>query len=390
MIILPSQIEHSGPGVDLSNQPDGLSVTMAGVDKDFVYSANRVTLIVDLYGYRDVKLAFDAREFGDEPHFPKNASGVVNHENLVGFGPVADFDFDGVSVSADGEDWYEVRGLRDLATRPRHIEIDLDAALLACSLEYTHAFQIRLTQFDNGPIAWDGIALSGIEISGEFVPPLLELPMDDNAAGPTVRDASGHGDLLFLDPGGNPNTAAHSVAGPHGEPNRALAFDGVDDRIALEASFSAALGAGEDFTIAFWVKFPIDPLTPTGYVLWGGATYGTAGTFSAMTDAGASVEGDNRFWLYFRRSDNSSLHRYWNSVNTDAWHHYAVTRQGDTLKWYRDGVLAKTDTNPLNAESFDRPGMSISGEGSRAEQFAMSDFRLYDYALSDAAIAALA
>ncbi len=61
-----------------------------------------------------MRLGFEAMEYGDEPHYPKDEGGSENVENIVGFGPVADFNFDGVAVSMDGVDWYEIQDLRSL------------------------------------------------------------------------------------------------------------------------------------------------------------------------------------------------------------------------------------------------------------------------------------
>ena len=61
-------------------------------------SRNELTLTLDLRPYENVVLSFWALDLGDEPHGP----------------PPAPFtggaDFDGVAVSADGVDWYEVEG----------------------------------------------------------------------------------------------------------------------------------------------------------------------------------------------------------------------------------------------------------------------------------------
>ena len=129
---------------------------MSDPDPDLAYARNRVTLSFDLVGWQDVRLNFEAREFGDEPHAPPPD-------------PFPDdTDFDGVAVSADGVDWFEVRGLRDLSSRFEALEIDLDAAVAAAGIAYGPAFRVRFCQYDNKPVAMDGIALSGILLSGEL------------------------------------------------------------------------------------------------------------------------------------------------------------------------------------------------------------------------------
>jgi len=102
MIVPPSDLEQSGPGTDLSNQPEGLSVQMSDPVRDLEYARNAVTLTFDLSGFEHVRLSFKALEYGDEPHAPKSEEGIEKGENDGVFGPEADSDFDGVAVSADG------------------------------------------------------------------------------------------------------------------------------------------------------------------------------------------------------------------------------------------------------------------------------------------------
>jgi hypothetical protein len=40
MNISPASIEQSGPGVDLSNQPEGLSIQMSDPVRDLAYARN--------------------------------------------------------------------------------------------------------------------------------------------------------------------------------------------------------------------------------------------------------------------------------------------------------------------------------------------------------------
>ena len=132
MQIEPTQIEQAGPGVDLSNVPARLSVKMSDPVKDFQYAGNAVTLTFDLSSHENVRLAFEAKEFGDEPHAPPP-------------GPSADdADFDGVAISVDGVDWYEIQDLRSLRSdRFTVYDIDLDAAVAALGLSYGKTFRIR-------------------------------------------------------------------------------------------------------------------------------------------------------------------------------------------------------------------------------------------------------
>src|SRR4030042_6454677 len=116
MRIAPSEIATDGPGVDLSNLPNGLASTMADEQKDFVYSRNAVTLIYDLSEWSQIRLSFKAMEFGDEPPAPPSNpfTGEAN--------------FDGVAVSNDDITWYEIQDLRHLRSdRFRAFDITPDA-----------------------------------------------------------------------------------------------------------------------------------------------------------------------------------------------------------------------------------------------------------------------
>ena len=135
MRILPSDISAIGPGVDLSNLPEGVSVRMSDQVEDFEYARNAVTLTFDLSAYEHVLLACEAMEFGDEPHAPPS-------NPFKG-----DADFDGVAVSADGVAWYEVQDLRHLRSdRFTRYEVDLDTAIAQCGLSKGSEFRVRFCQ----------------------------------------------------------------------------------------------------------------------------------------------------------------------------------------------------------------------------------------------------
>ena len=159
MAIQPTQITSDGPGVDLTNLPDGISIKMADPVEDFTYSRNAVTLIYDLTGYLMVRLEFEAMEFGDEPHAPP-ANPFTSDAN-----------FDGVAVSIDGVAWYEIQDLRNLRSdKFTTFQINLDAAIAPWGLSYNSEFRIRFCQYDNNPAPMDGIFLHKIELNFGPVP----------------------------------------------------------------------------------------------------------------------------------------------------------------------------------------------------------------------------
>jgi len=375
MLIKPTHITQSGSGIDLSSLPEGVSIKMSYPVKDFAYARNAVTLVYDLSEYENVRLAFEAMEFGDEPHAPPA-------------GPFGDdVDFDGVAVSADGENWYEVQDLRHLRSdRFTAYDIDLDAAIAQWGLSYSSEFQIRFCQYDNNPAPMDGIFLHGIELTAELSLPVFHLPMDDSAADPVVHDiAAGQRHQTFLDPGGNPNTESHAVAGAVGG---ALEFDGVDDRIVVDLQTGLAdyFAAGCNFTLAFRWKAPTREFTEVyDYILVGPSglsfDYLTNGKYGSV----------NAIRFYFRRPVDNTAHQTWyDNSNDGLWHHYAVVREGTTVRLWRDGLSDFSDTHANNADSFSKEQMILVGHPSGYHApGTMDDFRIYSRALTQEEIAEL-
>jgi hypothetical protein len=383
MKINPTEITSDGPGIDLTNLPDDLSIKMSDPVEDFKYTRNTVTLICDLSQYNQVHLSFQAKEYGDEPHEPPS-------NPFTG-----DANFDGVAISEDGNTWYEIQGLRNLNTDSfTAFDIDLDNAIAQWGLSYNDQFKIRFCQYDNNPAPMDGIFLHAIELTGEPAAAgsaVFHLPMDDNQASPTVRDtASGAQDQVFIDPSGDPNTAAHSVPGPNG--TTALSFDGVDDRIDFGPELLGDIvAAGCDFTIAFWYRTDADP--------------GSDGKIFLCRDTSSILEAHIRFYvglnsMYFRAGWGGGPGQYV-ILNTGAsmldgqWHHFALRRQGQALSLWADGAVKDNRTDPNYANSFFSPNWLAAAIGQVFQStnsdwpFEMADLRAYDRALSDEEITSL-
>jgi len=377
MRVQPIEVLESGPGIDLSNLSDGLSIRMSDPVEGLGYARNAVTLVFDLSACDRVRLAFEAKEFGDEPHAPPASP----------FGD--DVAFDGVAVSTDGVSWYEVQDLRHLRSdRFTTYDLDLDAALAQWDLSYGSAFQVRFCQIDNNPAPMDGIFIHRIELTAELRAPVLHLPMDDNAPSATVRDtAAGGQDQVLIDPTGDPSTAAHSVPGP--SVATALAFDGVDDRIDFgPALLGEIVGADRDFSLAFWFRTDTDPGAVSKYFL---------------RRAGSNAEPYLKIYL------NSGSIRWqvrWSDTGyatltspagmlDGQWRCVVCRRQGQTLSLWIDGVARDTETGPDCARTFfadtwdPRALGQVYGTTASDWPLALADLRAYDRALTDEEIVAL-
>jgi len=375
MKIEPTNIEQSGPGIDLTNLAEGVSVRMADPVKDFKYARNAVTLTYDLSAHVNVRLSFAAKEFGDEPHAPPA-------------GPFGDdADFDGVAVSADGVAWYEVQDLRHLRSdRFTTYDLDLDTAVAALGLSYGSEFWVRFCQYDNNPAPMDGIFLHGIELTADLRAPVFHLPMTDNAANTIVLDVSEGGqDQVFIDPSSDPNTAAHSVPGPNG--TTALAFDGVDDRIDFGTTLLGDIvGEGCNFTLTFWYK-SADPGAVSKFFFRRAAT-------NSEPYLKNYIISNRLYWSIGLGDSSVSLSSATGMLN-DQWHHIVCRRQGEILSLWIDGTVQDTKTDPGYSMNLFPGAWSPSaigivyGAGQSDWPFAMADLRAYDRALGDAEIVAL-
>ena len=245
-----------------------------------------------------------------------------------------------MAISADGVDWYEIQDLRNLRSDQfTDYDIDLDLAAAACGLAYNAEFRIRFCQYDNGPVAWDGIALSDIRLEGEFTGLVLHLPMDDNGDDVVVRDVASQNDQTFIDPGGDPSTGEHSGGGAV---DSALGFDGLDDRITLTPwSYRSVLAEASDFAICMWWKTSSpDPAQSLHFL----------SNFAAAADSilWYTSPGSSSVAVQFVTGTARWVAKSWPGGADDQWHHYVLTRQGTVISIYRDAELAVSDDHPEN------------------------------------------
>lgn len=127
---------------------------------DSVYSRNEVTLGVNLHNRTNVNLSFHAKDFGDEPHGPPSTPFVDGA------------DFDGVAISVDRTNWYEVASLRGLSDSYSTISVDLDSVMTSNGLTYSATSLIRFNQYDNYATPADGISIDNVAITGTLTGPV--------------------------------------------------------------------------------------------------------------------------------------------------------------------------------------------------------------------------
>jgi len=210
--------------------------------------------------------------------------------------------------------------------------------------------------------------------------------MDDIAATPVVLDNKRLNDATIIDPTGDPNANAHTVAG---HIHLALYLDGVDDYIELPDAITVpTLAADTDFTIAFWWK-PDSPAAGTAKNILSNFEVGSFGL--AITTL------NNNFYVVLTFVDGGDTHAYAVLAETpvdNIWYHFAVSRKGTTLNVYVNGISVGSETHAMNSLTLSVAGRHLligaRPVPDRWAPGAVDDFRLYAHTLRPDEIAVLA
>ena len=210
--------------------------------------------------------------------------------------------------------------------------------------------------------------------------------MDDNLATSVVLDQKLVNHAQQLSGGVGDATNLHDVAG---HIDNALYQDGVDDYITIpEAAYVDELGEGQDFSICFWWKADApDPASAKYFV----------GNNDAVNGAISWLTRSDTYRTYINAIKGgvsvSTLH-IWTTPVDAAWHFFAATRKGTTIKLFLD----TTETLVIDAANYDG-ALAITGTpltiGANRGAFnfspgAVDDFRIYDRQLRDDEVMAIA
>ena len=186
-------------------------------------------------------------------------------------------------------------------------------------------------------------------------------------SGTTAADASGHTSGTY-----NAVTLGIPGALPHDSDTAAL-FDGATS--AVTVADSSALRLNGAFTIEFWAKLKTFMNTYPGLMIKGAS--GTANGYLVWyTSNGA---------LHFKRN-NVDIATPAGVFNTTAWHDYAVSYDGATVRWYVDGqaVSSRAVTFPTNAGT----DQLKLGRGDRFGNDYLDEVAIYASALSPTRVGA--
>jgi len=162
----------------------------------------------------------------------------------------------------------------------------------------------------------------------------------------------------------------------------ALSLDGVDDHLVVEPN--VGIDGNSPRTIAGWAKANVEPALITGWT----PVFGFTSTPAPPALAGRSFDIQRR-----GGQDVYCIHVYgWerNIMPLDQdWHHLAGTYDGTTIAWYGDGARIGSADREINTEDSVQIGKRAHAGGGYWPGL-VDEFRIYNYALSDAEIAYLA
>lgn len=182
----------------------------------------------------------------------------------------------------------------------------------------------------------------------------------NNATAGTYNDATGLGDVSYL-------------KGDH--VSRGWRFDGSTGRVNLASLDGFTPNA--DFTIEFWAKATTQILQPF-LIVWNSASSYWA--ITSRTDGnGICFEGANGAGKFLANSTTQLL-------VADGWAHIVIKRTGNTWASWKNGVQLATEVD--TETGFPTTGSIHFGYNGTSAYMdaAMSDFTLYQHALSDTQI----
>lgn len=152
------------------------------------------------------------------------------------------------------------------------------------------------------------------------------------------------GGTTFTDSSSSANSATNNSAstgtGTVKFGTAALKLDASGDYIKYTANSTVLFGSG-DFTIEGWINYPTVSGSGAGQV----AYTGTSGSNFILSCGSSGLGGTDDKLNYWT---SSGVVKSTTTVTGGAWHYFAVTRSGTTLRVYVDGTLEATGSDSQN------------------------------------------
>jgi len=200
----------------------------------------------------------------------------------------------------------------------------------------------------------------------------------------TLTDYSGNGNDIIVGSGAYVNDR-------FGNPNSALYFDGISDSLSIPISeFSPIIG---DFTISFWYKTN----SPDIINLFSSkqSPNDTIDNFEVQLNS------HNSYYLQYLTQSFFSTFVYWNGTGVTSnaiaegapggftkgeWCHFAITREADTFKIYRNHVLYYLSLNNLFSGTIGDAVDLVFSASPHLFKGTIDDMRLYNRNLDQSEI----
>ena len=150
-------------------------------------------------------------------------------------------------------------------------------------------------------------------------------------------------------------------------------FDGTNSFISLSNLNKYFVGGTNSFSICFWMKHLGNNRR--------GVIFGNYGLTGASRPVNIEITASNTLRFYWGGSPDYSSTV---TIMQNTWNHYSIVYNGSSLKVYKDGDLAFTQNVTLSTSTDN--SLFYLGRDSRTGSTAfygnLSDFRIYDHALS--------
>jgi len=177
------------------------------------------------------------------------------------------------------------------------------------------------------------------------------------------------------------------VAGPTG--GQALSFNGTT-RVNIPAL--VANTCGDEITVAFWALVPVQ-YGPADYRM---AFYADGGATGALS-INFNWPGANGMMYWFQDAVTGDYAQMGEAptatYNSGKWAYWTYTKNAvkGTMKIYKDGILLSTGGGATSLAGIDFTSVTIGADSAGASGYVgvLDDFRVYDYALSEAEIGRL-
>ncbi len=208
--------------------------------------------------------------------------------------------------------------------------------------------------------------------------------ISESGGATTFTDTSGNGLDGTCTGGGCPDVVA-------GITGNALDFDGTDDVVTIADSDLIDFDTDDDFTIAVWVKLPVNQ-SDTG-MNQNSILEKKADAYPYVLNVANQTHATNGR-IIAARYDGSSVPAVTSatSCNDNEWHHAAFVKDGETLKLYIDGAEEDSATDTTSSSTTNSAVLWIGKRQAFSTYFEglIDDVRIYGRALSDSEIAAIA